>query len=53
MPPSLAKKRPNLKWSMGRRRSSYEVFDGDMRTDLGDGVIIPHSQRDEFSRNEY
>jgi len=60
VPPSLAKKRP--KWNlnmMGRRRSGYDgAFDGDLienflRNDMGDAVIIPHSQRDELSRCDH
>ena len=46
---------------MGRRRSSYEgggFSDGDgsmhlIDSFLSDGVIVPHAQRDEFSRNEH
>jgi hypothetical protein len=65
VPPSLVKKRP--RWSlsiMGRRRSSYEggnfpedgsmnLIENFLRSDLGDGIMVPHSQRDELSRSEH
>lgn len=68
IPPSLVKKRPKWSLSiMGRRRSSYESPGGGfydeegamdlmhsfLRGDLGDAVVVPHSQRDELSRSEH
>jgi hypothetical protein len=61
----LVKKRPKWSLSMGRRRSGHEsqneaFYDGDpsmiepfLRSDYGDGVLIPHSPRDDSSRNEH